>query len=74
MALSIPQIVGQFKADVGKTLAAETITKICNYLGYHWRQRRLDPPTTVQVFLLQILHGNTACTALSRRVPCPRMA
>jgi Transposase DDE domain len=71
MALSIPQIVGQFKADVGKALAAETITKICNYLGYRWRQRVLDPVTTVQVFLLQVLHGNTACTALSRLAGVP---
>jgi Transposase DDE domain len=66
MALSIPQIVGQFKADVGTALAAATITKICQYLGYCWRDRVLDPVTTVHVFLVQILHGNTACTALSR--------
>lgn len=66
MALSIPHIVSQFKADVATALAAQTITKICNYLGYRWRDRLLDPVTTVHVFLLQILHGNTACTALSR--------
>lgn len=66
MALSIPQVVGQLKADVGKALAAETITKICSYLGYTWRERMLDPVTTVHVFLLQIFHGNTACTALAR--------
>jgi hypothetical protein len=66
MALNISEIVGQFKADVAKALSAEAITKICGYLGYAWRERILDPVTTVQVFLLQILHGNTACTALSR--------
>src|SRR4030088_1339916 len=66
MALSIPQILRQFKTNVGTAIAAETITKICQYLGYKCRERVLDPVTTVHVFLLQILHGNTACTALSR--------
>jgi Transposase DDE domain len=71
MALSIPQIVGQFKTDVAKALAAQTITKICQDLGYRWRERILDPVTTVHVFLVQILHGNTACTALSRLAGIP---
>jgi hypothetical protein len=71
MALSIPQIVRQFKADVAKALSAETINKICGYLGHAWRQRTLDPVTTLHVFLLQILHGNTACTALSRLAAVP---
>jgi len=66
MALNIPEIVRRFKADVGQALAAETIVRICTYLGHSWRQRVLDPVTTVHVFLLQILHGNTACTALPR--------
>ena len=66
MALTIPQILRQFKADVGKAIAAETILKICGYLNYVCRDRVLGPVNTVHVFLLQILHGNTACTALSR--------
>jgi hypothetical protein len=66
MAFNIPQIVGQFKANVATALSAETIVKICRDLGYTWRDRILDPVTTVHVFLLQILHGNTACSAMSR--------
>jgi Transposase DDE domain len=66
MALSIPQILRQFKADVAKAVCPETITKICGYLHYKWRDRVLNPVTTVHVFLLQILYGNTACTALPR--------
>ena len=65
MALNISQIVRQFKADVAKALAPETIRDLCECLGHTWRDRVLDPVTTVHVFLLQILHGNTACTALS---------
>lgn len=66
MPLNISEIVGQFKADVAKALSAETIGKICRFLDYTWRDRVLDPVTTTQVFLLQILHGNTACSAMSR--------
>jgi hypothetical protein len=66
MALTIPEILGQFKADVAKQLSAPVIEKVCKSLGHVWRDRVLSPVTTIQVFLLQILHGNTACTALSR--------
>lgn len=66
MALTIPQVLRQFKADVANAIAAETILKICGYLKYVSRQRVLGPVQTVHVFLLQILHGNTACTALPR--------
>ena len=71
MALTLPQILRQFKADVSKAIAAETILKICGYLRYVCRDRVLGPVTTVHVFLLQILHGNTACTALSRLAGIP---
>lgn len=71
MALTIPQIVRQFKADVATALSAETIGSICSYLGYVYRKRLLDPVITVQVFLLQILHGNTACSALARLAGLP---
>jgi len=66
MAVTIPQIVRRFKADVRNALSPQTIEKICGYLGYVCRERVLGPVTTVHVFLLQILHGNTACTALAR--------
>src|SRR5712664_1467990 len=71
MALTIPEIVRQFKVDVAKAISAETIMKICGYLEYVCRERVLGPVTTVHVFLLQILHGNTACTALSRLAGVP---
>jgi Transposase DDE domain len=71
MALSIPQILRQFKADVAKAVSPEIIHRICGYLHYTWRERIFDPVTTVHVFLLQILHGNTACTALSRLAEVP---
>jgi hypothetical protein len=71
MALTIPQILRQFKADVAQALSAQTIVKICGYLGHAYRQRILDPVTTIHVFLLQIVHGNIARTALSRLAGVP---
>jgi hypothetical protein len=66
MALTIVQVVARFKADVARALSAATIERVCGYLGYRFRQRLLGPVNLVQVFLLQILHGNVACTALPR--------
>jgi DDE family transposase len=38
---------------------------VCSEIGYTaWRDRVLTPVTTMQLFLLQILHGNTACRHL----------
>jgi hypothetical protein len=71
MAITICEIVGQFKAEVAKALSPEIIQRVCRFLGHRWRERVLDPVTTVHVFLLQILHGNTACTALSRLAGVP---
>jgi hypothetical protein len=43
---------------------APTILTLCREVGYQWRPRVLDPVTTVHLLLLQILHGNTACSHL----------
>lgn len=35
-------------------------------MQHRWRQRELGPAQTVWAFLLQILHGNVACTQVTR--------
>src|SRR4029450_870757 len=46
-------------------LQSEAILTVCREIGYTaWRDRLLTPVTTMQLFLLQILHGNTACRHL----------
>ena len=57
MALNICEIIRQFKADVAQALSGKIIEHICDYLCHPWRDRVLNPVTTVHVFLLQILHG-----------------
>jgi len=64
MALTVAQVVGQFKADVGKALLPGFIERVCRDLGHSYRNRLLDPVTTVHTFLTQILHGNVACSEL----------
>lgn len=64
MASTLAEVVGQFKADIGRTLSAEFIERACRNVGHVFRKRILDPVTFVHTFLLQVLHGNVACTEL----------
>ena len=41
-----------------------SFTQLCVDSGYLWRDRLLGPVVTLRLFLLQILHGNTAITHL----------
>ena len=61
MVHSILRVVGQIKSDVAAYLQAATIERLCRELDYTWRERLLGPVATVHAFLLQVLHGNTAC-------------
>src|SRR5215475_2372250 len=72
MARSILSAVEQIKADVAQFLKPELIRKVCEAVGHVWRERVLDPVTTVHLFVLQILHGNTACAHVPRlgAIPC----
>ena len=38
--------------------------QLCRSLGHRWRERILGPVTTIHLFVLQVLHGNTACAHL----------
>jgi Transposase DDE domain len=59
---NIAHAVRQIKSDVASALDAAVIVRLCHELGHRWRERELDPVTTVRGFLLQVLHGNTACS------------
>ena len=64
MTGTLSDVVKQFKSDWTSFLEPAAIRSACHTVGHHWRQRLLDPVLTVQLFLVQILHGNTACTHL----------
>ena len=54
-------ILGRLRQDIAAALATGTIEEACRQANYSWRKRILDPATTIYLFLLQVLHGNTAC-------------
>lgn len=66
MALSIVEAVATIKRSVAKCLSAESIHQACRQAGHTWRERELGPAQTIWAFLLQVLHGNTACSHVVR--------
>jgi hypothetical protein len=65
MVPSITTILQRFTTEWATLLQPEAILTVCREIGYTtWRDRVLTPVTTMQLFLLQILHGNTACSHL----------
>src|SRR3712207_1352696 len=58
-------ILQRFTTEWATLLQPEAILTVCSEMGYTgWRNRVLTPVTTVQLFLLQMLHGHTACCHL----------
>jgi hypothetical protein len=65
MVPNITTILQRFTGEWAMLLQPEAILAVYRELGYTtWRDRVLTPVTTMQLFLLQILHGNTACSHL----------
>jgi IS4 transposase len=61
----ITAVLTRLKTDWAAQLQPDAILAVCGEAGYtSWRERVLTPVTTIQLFLLQILHGNTACSHL----------
>jgi hypothetical protein len=65
MVPNVTAILQRFTTEWAALLQPEAILAACGEAGYFaWRDRVLTPVTTIQLFLLQILHGNTACSHL----------
>jgi hypothetical protein len=65
MVASVTAVLSRFNTEWAAQLPSEAIIGACEAAGYtSWRDRVLTPVTTIQLFLLQMLHGNTACTHL----------
>ena len=61
MAVSIGQALARIKRDPLAALGRGAVQRVCEELGHEWRDRRLDPATTVALFVQQVLHGNCPC-------------
>jgi hypothetical protein len=64
MPATLTQVVKQFQQDWTTQLEPDAILTACQDVGYVWRDRCLDPVTTTQLFFVQVVNGNTACTHL----------
>jgi hypothetical protein len=57
----IATIVEQLRQNWGQELEDDAIRRAMKEAGHKWRERQLDPVSTVRLFMLQILFGNVAC-------------
>lgn len=61
---SISSTLSRIKSQLDEHLSPQQIRQACADAQYTWRQRLLDPATTLRLFVIQILHGNVACRTL----------
>jgi Transposase DDE domain len=66
MVPSLTSALREIRDDLADRLEPLALKDLCLSLGCRWRARILDPVTTIHLFILQILHRNTACTHLPR--------
>lgn len=68
---SVPAALDQIKHQLASHLPPERIEAACRAAGHRWRRRRLGPVPTLHLFLLQVLHGNTAIRHLRHLIDQP---
>ena len=54
----------QVREDLAGLLERKEVERVCRELEYTWRERQLDPYTTLHLFILQVMNQNTAMTHL----------
>jgi len=62
--VSILPALREVRKDLAGLLERRTVDRICRELNHAWRKRQLDPYTTLHLFILQVVHQNTAMTHL----------
>jgi hypothetical protein len=68
---SITDVIRNFKLRWTEELQGPAIAKACRDAKMSWIGSTFNPVVTVQIFFLQILHGNTACEHLSHLAQMP---
>lgn len=59
---SVSSSLQRIKVRLPEILDRDLIKRICRECDYAWRERELDPATTIALFVQQVLHGNTPCS------------
>ena len=57
---SIARALARIKDDVRTFVSDESIRQACRAAGHCWRERQFGPVETVHLFVLQVIHFNTA--------------
>src|SRR5947209_7150285 len=58
---SIAACLSRIKHNPLDVLDRTTVERVCREHRHAWRDRELDPATTVALFLQQVAHGNVSC-------------
>jgi hypothetical protein len=58
--VSVPRALGRIKDDLEPYLPEGSVEEACREAGHKWRERKLGPVATLHLFVLQVLHFNTA--------------
>jgi hypothetical protein len=61
MAGSIAGALSRIKRDPMGVVGRGVVERVCAEHGYAWRDRELDPATTLALFVQQVIHGNCPC-------------
>jgi hypothetical protein len=59
---SVASSLERIKDNPLRFVNRELIERICDAQDYCWRDRVLDPATTIALYMQQILHGNVPCS------------
>src|SRR6476661_746216 len=68
---SVARSLDRIKQDLEPHLSPAMIESACRDAGHVWRERKFGPVETVQLFVLQILHFNTAIRHLRHLAKFP---
>ena len=68
---SVARALERIKDDLEPHLPAAMIESACRDAGHRWRERKFGPVETVHLFILQILHFNTAIRHLRHLAKVP---
>lgn len=58
--VSITDVLRRFKQNWTEELSGRAIVGACRECGMQWYESALNPVVTIQLFFVQVLHGNTA--------------
>jgi hypothetical protein len=59
---SMTASISRIKQQALGVLEPRIVEQVCVEIGHAWRDRELDPATTIALFVQQIVHGNVPCS------------